>query len=464
VRDTTLFINGGLVRITQEDGNVERYAQETALQVRPADEGQQRKPVAVPHVVIVGAGFGGLEAAKALGQLPVEVTVIDQNNFHLFQPMLYQVATAGLAPSDIATAIREVLREQQNTGVLMARVVGVDVEEQQVLLQDDKAMHYDYLILATGASSNYFGHPQWARLAPGMKTLDEAITVRRLVLSAFEAAEREPDEEKRKALLTFVLVGGGPTGVELAGALAELTRHALKGNFRHIQPTHTRIVLVEGSQQLLNGFPVVLARQSERKLRQMGVEVVTGVHVEEVNERGVQVKDEFIETENVIWTAGVKASPAGTWLHADVDHNGCVKVQSDLTVPGHDNIFVIGDTALVIQKGKPLPGLAPVAMQEGRYVASVIGDRIADKEPHAPFYYFNKGTLATVGRSFGVVAIGPLRFTGWLAWWIWLFVHILFLIGFRSRLLVLLEYGWSYITWQRGARIILPTGQIREPK
>jgi NADH:ubiquinone reductase (H+-translocating) len=442
---------------------VKTNTKETGGQVISIDEEQQKKPTTVPHVVIVGAGFGGLEAAKALGHLPVEVTVIDHNNFHLFQPMLYQVATAGLAPSDIATPIREVLRKQQNTGVLMAEVVGIDTEEQQVLLQDDKAMHYDYLILATGATSNYFGHPQWAHIAPSMKTLDEAVAVRRLVLSAFEAAEREPDEEKRKALLTFVLVGGGPTGVELAGALAELTHQALKGNFRHIRPDHTRIVLVQGGQQILKGFPASLAQQSEQKLRQMGVEVIKGVHVEEVNEHGARVKDEFIETENVIWTAGVKASPAGTWLHAAVDHDGRVKVQPDLTVPGHDTIFVIGDTALVTQRGKPLPGLAPVAMQEGRYVASVIGDRIAGKEQHSPFHYFDKGTLATVGRSFGVVAIGPLRFTGLLAWWIWLLVHILFLIGTRNRLIVFLQYAWYYITWQRGARVILPEGHVRAP-
>jgi NADH dehydrogenase len=289
------------------------------------------------------------------------------------------------------------------------------------------------------------------------------VAVRRLVLSAFEAAECEPDEEKRKALLTFVLVGGGPTGVELAGALAELTHHALKGNFRHIRPDHTRIVLVQGGQQILKGFPASLAKQSEQKLRQMGVEVIKGVHVEEVNEHGARVKDEFIETENVIWTAGVKASPAGTWLHADIDHNGRVKVRSDLTVPGHDTIFVIGDTALVTQNGKPLPGLAPVAMQEGHYVASVIGDRIAGNEQQAPFHYFDKGTLATVGRSFGVVSIGPLRFTGLFAWWIWLLVHILFLIGTRNRLIVFLQYAWSYITWQRGARVILPGGQVRAP-
>lgn len=438
--------------------------QEAAAPITPADEARPSKLATIPHVVIVGAGFGGLEAAKALGKFPLRVTLIDQNNFHLFQPMLYQVATAGLAPSDIATPVREVMRKQENTDVLMARVVGIDEEQQRVLLEDNQTVHYDYLILATGATSNYFGHQEWARHAPGMKTLDEAMIVRRLVLSAFEAAEREPDEEKRQALLTFVLVGGGPTGVELAGAFAELARHALKGNFRHIQPTRARIVLVQGGQQVLKGFPVSLARKSEKKLEQMGVEVITGEHVEEVNGQGVKVKDRFIKTENVIWTAGVKASPAGTWLHAAVDHDGRVKVQPDLTVPGHNAIFVIGDTALVTRKGKPLPGLAPVAMQEGRYVASVIGDRVAGKEHRTPFHYFDKGTLATVGRSFGVVALGPLRFTGFFAWWIWLLVHILFLIGVRNRLIVFLQYAWSYITWQRGARVILPGGQIREPE
>lgn len=437
---------------------MEKHAKETEVQMIRTEEEQQRKPATLPHVVIVGAGFGGLEAAKALGQLSVEVTVIDHHNFHLFQPMLYQVAIAGLELAAIATPVREVLSKQRNTGVLMEEVIGVDKEEQQVLLQNNKAMHYDYLILATGATSNYFGHQQWATIAPGMKTLDDAIAIRRLVLSAFEAAEWEPDEEKCKALLTFVLVGGGPTGVELAGAIAELARHALKGNFRHIKPMRTRIVLVQSGQQILKGFPVFLARKSEQRLKQMGVEVITGVHVEEVNKRGVQVKNEFIETANVIWTAGVKASPAGTWLHAEVDRNGRVQVQSHLTVPGHDNIFVIGDTALATQNGKSLPGLAPVAMQEGRYVASVIGDRIAGKEQHAPFHYFDKGTLATVGRSFGVVAIGPVRFTGFLAWWIWLFVHILLLIGVRNRLIAFFQYTWSYITWQRGARIILPEG------
>lgn len=421
------------------------------------------KTIAAPHVVIVGGGFGGLQAAKALGKQLVQVTVIDHNNFHLFQPMLYQVATAGLSPANIATPIRAILEHQQNTGVLMAEVTGIDIETQQVLLGERQALHYDYLILATGATSNYFGHPQWQHLAPSLKTMNDALAVRRLVLSAFEAAEREPDEQKRQALLTFVLVGGGPTGVELTGAIAELARESLKGNFRHIDPTMTRIVLVQGPQRILPSFPAALAQQASNKLRQFGVEIRTGVHVKEVRQDGVMIGDEHLATENVIWTAGVKASPAGEWLHAEVDHDGRVKVQPDLTVAGHDNIFVIGDTARVEQNGKPLPGLAPVAMQEANYVASVIADRLARKSHSQRFRYFDKGTLATVGRSFGIVAIGPLRFTGLFAWLIWLFVHILFLIGARNRLLVFLQYAWMYFTYQRGTRVMIPADTIRTP-
>jgi NADH dehydrogenase len=428
--------------------------QQTKLQT---SENKTQKPAVIPHVVILGAGFGGMQAAKALGKLPVEVTVIDRNNYHLFQPMLYQVATANLSPSDIAIPIRAMLADQQNTGVLMAEVTGIGTQEQQVLLEDNHAIHYDYLVIATGATSNYFGHPQWQHYAPGMKTLDDAINVRRVVLSAFEKAECEPDEEKQKALLTFVLVGGGPTGVELAGAIAELAHQSLRGNFRHINTGMTRIVLVEGKSRVMPEFPVSLTRKAQKKLEAMGVELRLGVHVEQVSVGSVEIGNEHVQTDNVIWTAGVKASPAGQWLHADVDHDGRVKVQDDLTVPGHPNIFVIGDTALATQKnGKHLPGLAPVAMQEGSYVAEVIGERIASGEKRAPFHYFNKGTMATVGRSFGVVDSGPFRFTGLLAWFTWLVVHILFLIGFRNRVLVAFQYGWSYITEQRGARVILP--------
>jgi NADH:ubiquinone reductase (H+-translocating) len=435
----------------------------THVSTRDTTEEQQMTPRTVPHVVIIGAGFGGMQAAKELGKQTVEVTIIDRNNFHLFQPMLYQVATANLSPADIAIPIRSVLTSQQNTGVLMAEVTGVDTQEQQVLLGDRQSIHYDYLIIATGATSNYFGHPEWQQLAPGMKSLDDALTVRRVVLSAFEAAEREPDEAKRKALLTFVLVGGGPTGVELAGAIAELARKALRGNFRHIDPNMTRIVLVEGKSRVMPSFPPPLTSKVQSKLKQLGVELKMGVHVEKVGQGGVEIGKEHLDTENVIWTAGVKASPAGQWLHVDVDHDGCVKVQGDLSVPGHPNIFVIGDTALAQQNGKKLPGLAPVAMQQGKYVATVLADRAAGKENQKPFHYFDKGTLATVGRSFGVVNVGPVHFTGYFAWLTWLLVHILLLIGFRNRIMVAFQYAWSYITYRSSARVILPGGFIRQP-
>lgn len=403
-----------------------------------------------------------MQAAKESGKLPVEVTVIDRNNYHLFQPMLYQVATANLSPSDIAIPIRAMLADQRNTGVLMAEVTGVDTQEQQVMMGNSHSIHYDYLIIATGATSNYFGHPQWQQYAPGMKTLGDAINVRRVVLSAFEEAECEPDENKRRALLAFVLVGGGPTGVELAAAIAELAHQSLQGNFRHIDPSMTRIVLVEGKSRVMPEFPASLTRKAQKKLEEMGVELRLGVHVKQVSAGSVEIGSEHVETDNVIWTAGVKASPAGQWLHTNVDHDGRVKVQSDLSVPGQPNIFVIGDTALATQKnGKHLPGLAPVAMQEGKYVAEVIAERVEGREKQAPFHYFNKGTMATVGSSFGVVDSGPLRFTGFLAWLTWLAVHILFLIGFRNRVLVAFQYGWSYITQKRGARVILP-GNARD--
>lgn len=427
-------------------------------------ENTHQKTTTVPHVVIVGGGFGGLRVAKDLGKQSVEVTIIDRNNFHLFQPMLYQVATAGLSPADIASPIRAILEGQGNTGVLMAEVTGVDVQKQQVVMEDQQTLHYDYLILATGATSNYFGHPEWQQIAPGLKTVNDALTVRRTVLSAFEEAEREPDEQKRRALLTFILVGGGPTGVELAGAIAELTHQSLKGDFRHVDPSMTRIVLVQGPKRILPSFPTSLANKASKKLKQSGVEIKTGVHVKEVRKDGVMIGDEHLATENVIWTAGVKASPAGKWLHADVDHDGRVKVQQDFTIAGHTNIFVIGDTALVEQNGKHLPGLAPVAMQEAEYVASIITDHIAGKAHPQPFHYVDKGTLATVGRGFGIVDIGPIRFTGLFAWLTWLFVHILFLIGFRNRVLVFLQYVWIYLTFRRGMRIILPEDTARPPE
>ena len=407
-----------------------------------------------PHVVIVGAGFGGLEAAKRLRNAPVQVTVIDRTNYHLFQPMLYQVATAGLSPEDISAPIRTILHKQHHTEVLMDQVIGVDVQGQRVLLPD-QAIRYDYLLLATGASSNYFGHPDWKLLAPSLKSLQDAMVVRRNVLCAFEAAEKETDPQKRKALLTFVLVGGGPTGVELAGAIAELAHRALSRDFRRINPASARIVLIEGEPRILPTFPASLSRKACKKLQQFGVEVRIGVHVTNVTCSGAMIGDELLAAKTVIWTAGVKASPAGEWLGAEVDQHGRVKVESDITVPGHPNIFVIGDTARVMQNGKLLPGLSPVAMQEGRCVSRVIADRVTGRGHSRPFRYFDKGTLATVGRCFAVADIGPLHFSGLLAWLTWIAVHLFFLIGFRNRLIVLIQYAWAYVTFRPGAQIIL---------
>ncbi|HEY4389499.1 MAG TPA: NAD(P)/FAD-dependent oxidoreductase, partial [Ktedonobacteraceae bacterium] len=420
----------------------------TQNQTVQATTSRENQSPTVPHIVIVGGGFGGLQAARALEKQAARITVIDRHNFHLFQPMLYQVASAGLSSSDISTSLRSILHKQQNTDILMAQVIGIDLHNQHILMDDDQTLHYDYLILATGATSNYFGHPEWASLAPGMKTLEDALAVRRVIFTAFEAANRTSDPERKKALLTFVLVGGGPTGVELAGAIAELAHETLKGDFQHINLDDTCIVLVQGSKYLLPGFPVTLAKKTQKRLQELGVKVITGVHVQQMQKGYVQVGDESIETENVIWTAGVKASPVGSWLQADVDHAGRVRVQSDLTVPEYSNIFVIGDTALATQDGKTLPGIAPVAMQEGQYVASTIADRIAGKASRRPFRYFDKGMLATVGRSFAVVDIGPLHFTGFFAWIVWLVVHIFFLISFRNRIMVLFQYAWCYFTFQ----------------
>ncbi len=408
-----------------------------------------------PRVVIIGAGFGGLQTAKALKNAPVHVTIIDRDNYHLFQPMLYQVATAGLSPDAISAPIRSILRDQQNTEVLMAEVTGIDVQDQRVLM-DNQSVSYDYLVIAMGASSNYFGHPEWSHYAPGIKTLGDAMIIRDTVLLAFETAEKESDPEKCQEHMTFLLIGGGPTGVELAGAIAELAHRSLNGNFRRIRPTKARIILVEGESRIMPTFPPSLTKKATEQLQRLGVEIWSGKHVEKVDEKGVMVGDQYIAVENVIWTAGVQASPAAQWLHAETGHHGSVKVQADLSVPAHPNIFVIGDTASASENGKTLPGLAPVAIQEGDYVGEVIADRAVGKAHPQPFHYFDKGTLAVIGRSFGVVDIGPLRFTGVLAWFTWLLVHIFFLIGFRNRIIVLLQYAWVFFTYQRGARNILP--------
>jgi NADH:ubiquinone reductase (H+-translocating) len=413
----------------------------------------------MPRVVIVGAGFAGLQAARALGNVPVQVTVIDRHNHHLFQPLLYQVATAGISPADICSPIRHVLKKQKNTEVLMGEVTGVDVQEQRVFM-DDQAVPYDYLILATGARDSYFGHADWAKFAPGLKSVMQATQIRNQILWAFEQAEKESDEEKRQALLTFVLVGAGPTGVEMAGSVAGLAHKTLNAEFHHINPADARIILVEALPRILLTFPERLANNAKKELNHLGVEVRTNSPVEDVNSEGVVIAGKLLPAKTVIWTAGVAASPAGAWLGAETDRAGRVKVNSDISVPGHPNIFVLGDTAQFIQDGKPLPGVAQVAIQQGRYATGVIADRVAGKEHGEAFHYFDKGNMATVGRFYAIASIGTLQFSGWLAWFMWLALHLFFLIGFRNRVVVLFQWIVYYTTYRRGARVITSSEKV----
>ncbi len=407
-----------------------------------------------PQVVIIGGGFGGIKAAHTLRNVPVDITLIDRNNHHVFQPLLYQVATAELSPADISGPIRHILRKQRNTNVLMAEVTGVNLAEQCVHTQQ-RSIHYDYLIVATGATHGYFGHDEWERFAPGLKTIADATAIRRNVLLAFEAAEMETDPVKIQALLTFVLVGAGPTGVEMAGAIAELAHKTLASDFRHIDPRLARIVLVEMGPRMLPAFPEKLATKAQNALEKLGVEIKTHTTVTDIDNEGVSFGETRLHSKTVIWTAGVAASSAGKWLNAEVDRAGRVKVQADLTIPGHVNVFVIGDTASMVQNEKPLPGVAPVAMQEGIYAASVIADRIAGKASTKPFHYVNKGNLATVGRAYGIADFGFIRLSGFIGWFFWLVIHIFFLIGFRNRFLVLFQWAWANLTFQRGARLIV---------
>lgn len=414
----------------------------------------------LPRVVIVGGGFGGLEAARHLGNVAAHVKVIDRNNYHLFQPLLYQVATAELSPADISAPIRSVLHRQRNTEVLLGEVTGVDVSAHEVHLRDratgvQRTECYDYLVLATGAGQSYFGHDEWAAYAPSLKSVTDATSIRRKILLDFEEAELEPDPERRRALLTFVVVGGGPTGVEMAGAIGELARKALASDFRHIDPASARIILVEALPRILPSFPEKLAQAAYCELQRQGIKVHAGEAVEQVDGDGVVIAGERIPAQTVIWAAGVKASPAGQWLGAQTDRAGRVPVGPDLTVPGHPEIFVIGDTASAKdENGKPLPGVAPVAIQQGQYVASAIRTRIEGSQTPDPFHYFDKGYLATVGRSYAIGYIGKLTFTGFLAWLVWAGVHIFYLIGFRNRVLVMMQWAWAYLTFQRGARLI----------
>jgi NADH dehydrogenase len=404
--------------------------------------------------VIVGAGFGGLAAATGLGKAPVEVTLIDRRNHHLFQPLLYQVATAGLSPADIAQPIRAILRYQSNASVLLGRVIGVDHAAREVLT-GDRRVAYDYLIVATGARHAYFGHDEWEAIAPGLKSIEDATDIRRRILLAFERAEAASDPDERRALLTFVLVGGGPTGVELAGAIAELAKKALTADFRCIDPRQTRVVLVEAGPRLLPVMPERLSAEAKRALEGLGVEVRLGQAVTGCDAEGAMLGDEKIAARTILWAAGVAASPAASWLEAEKDRAGRVKVEPDLTLPGHPEIFVIGDTAAATDAaGKPLPGIAPAAKQAGEYVARVIRARAAGRAAPPPYHYRHLGNLATIGRHAAVADFGWLRLSGRLAWLLWGAVHIFFLIGFRNRIVVLLDWLWSYLTFQRGARLI----------
>lgn len=412
----------------------------------------------IPRVVIVGGGFAGLNAARALKKAPVHVTLVDRRNYHLFQPLLYQVATAALAPGEIASPIRGILRKQRNTEVIMAEVTGVDRDAKLVRLGDGSALSYDYLIIAAGAVDQYFGHSEWSVEAPGLKNIDDATEIRRRFLLAFEAAEREEDPERRAGLLTTVVIGGGSTGVEMAGAMAEVSRHTLRREFRHIDPSSARVILLEGGPRLLPAYVPKLSEKAERALRERGVEVRTGSIVTRIDHDAIYIGDERIPTRNVVWAAGVAASPLVAMLGAEVDRMGRAHVGPDLSIAGHPEIFVVGDAAHALgPDGRPYPGLAPVAIQQGVWVARNIRRELAGEE-RKPFRYLDKGTMSTIGRGDAIAEIGALKFSGLFAWLAWLFVHLLFLIGFRNRVAVLMGWAWSYLTWQSSSRLI--TGEV----
>ncbi len=419
-----------------------------------------------PRVVIVGAGFGGLNAAQSLSRAEVQLTVIDRANFHTFQPLLYQVATAGLSPGEIAAPIRSILGPHKNTSVLMSEVTGFDLTR-KVVQTPDREFDYDYLIVAAGAGHSYFGHEDWEPFAPGLKTIEDALEIRRRVLLAFELSERQAAEGEPVTDINFVVVGGGPTGVELAGTLAEISRHALAHEFRSIDPTRTHILLVEGGPRVLPAYAEDLSRSAEQQLKDLGVEVRTSTLVTQVEAGAVYVGATRFPATVILWAAGVAASPLGKKLGVPVDRAGRVEVQPDLTIPGHPDVFVIGDLAAAKDEGgKLLPGVAPVAIQQGKYVAKVIRKEIAAGGPlpsaaagsgnsaRARFHYWDKGSLATIGRAAGIAQFGKIHISGFIAWLSWLFIHILFLIGFRNRLLVFIQWAWSYVTYERGARLI----------
>src|SRR5437868_4171960 len=408
---------------------------------------------AKPRVVIIGAGFGGLEAAKKLTCETVGVTVVDRTNYHLFQPLLYQVATAALSPADIAAPIRAILSKCDNIEVILAEVQGVDLYAKKVRMTD-RELAYDYLILATGARHSYFGHPEWERVAPGLKSLEDAIEIRRRILLAFEYAEKITDEVARREAMTFVIIGGGPTGVEMAGAIAEISRYTLARDFQHIDPSKARVILIESEARVLATFPEDLQNSAMKQLRDLGVEVRTGVRASDLTDEGLKVGDEYIRSRVKIWAAGNNASFVGKSLGAPVDRVGRVVVNDDLTIPGHPEVQVIGDLAnFTNQYQQPLPGVSPVAMQQGRHAARNILGMIEGRPPQR-FWYFDKGNMATIGRNKAVADLHAVHLSGFPAWLVWLFVHIIFLAGFRNRMVVLLQWAWSYVTFNKGARLI----------
>ncbi|HEX4265888.1 MAG TPA: NAD(P)/FAD-dependent oxidoreductase [Verrucomicrobiae bacterium] len=410
------------------------------------------------HVVVLGAGFGGLDFCKHFRRPNARITVVDRTNHHLFQPLLYQVATAGLSAPEIAQPIRAILSDRPDITVLLDTVVDFDLANKKVLLKEN-TLDYDYLVLALGGCTGYFGHPEWEQFAPGLKTLDDALRIRSRVLLAFEKAENEAEASQREKLLTIVIVGGGPTGVELAGAFAELARTVLKRDFRRIDPSQAKIILLEGAPYVLSFLPTDLAQSATRQLEHLGAHVRTSTRVKDIREGEVELEGgEVIRAANILWSAGVSAVALTKKLGAELDKAGRVKVNPDLSLPGRPEVFAVGDMAILMQKdGKPVPGVSPAAMQEGRHVAKIIEDEIdlgAGRAPRPPFKYWDKGTMATIGRSKAVAEVGPFKFSGLLAWLTWLFVHLVFLIGFRNKISVLMQWVYSYFTYKRGARII----------
>jgi NADH dehydrogenase FAD-containing subunit len=409
----------------------------------------------LPRVVIIGGGFGGLNAARALRHVPVEIVLIDRANHHLFQPLLYQVATSILPPTEIAAPIRHLLRKQRNVTVLMGEVTSVDTAQRTLSVTGiDQPIAYDYLVVATGVQGSYFGHDEWEPYAPGLKTAADALAIRNKILKAFELAEVEADPERRKELLAFVIVGGGPTGVEMAGALAEMAHATLANEFRRIDPRSARIILIDAAPRVLLSYPEKLTRKAQAKLEQMGVELRLGHPVELIDAEGVVINGQRIRSRCVIWAAGVHASPAGVWLGAEVDRAGRVKVKPNLTVPDHPEIFVVGDTAYIEEDGKPLPGVAQVAIQSGKYAAHVIRQRVKQGAPPPPFKYFDKGNMATVTRGYAIVDSKFMRTAGFVGKLAWAFLHILYLSAFEDRFIVFFRWTWGIVTHQRGARVI----------